>query len=56
MKYLWLLAALTVAGVIIMCNIKQTNDWVAQHQPKQDAVQMAMDALQGNPTAAGQKK
>jgi hypothetical protein len=54
--WFWFAAALVVAGLIVTCNIKQAKEWAALQSPEQDTVQMAMDALQGNPTAAGKKK
>jgi hypothetical protein len=53
MKWLWFAAALVVAGLIVMCNMKQADQWLASQQPQQDVVQMAADLIQGNPTAAG---
>ena len=54
--WLWFIAALAIAALILTCNIKYTEDWLAQQPVEQDQIQTAMDLLQANPTATGKKK
>jgi hypothetical protein len=56
MKWLWLIAAIVIASLILTCNIKYTKDWISRQPVEQDQIQTAMDLLQSNPTAAGKKK
>jgi hypothetical protein len=57
--WIWLIAALTVSGLIVMCAVNHATDyadWFAKRQIQQDTqFQTAEDMLRDFPTAAGGK-
>ena len=53
MRYLWIVVAAIVI-CILTCNMRHAEKWVAQQPVSQ--IQVAIDLLQSNPTAAGGKK
>jgi hypothetical protein len=58
--WLWLIAALVIAALIITCTIKYSTeyaDWFAKKQNQEDTqVQSALDMLRNFPTSAGEKR